>query len=99
MKKLFTLILVLVAFAINAKADDRTVITRIEVTSSDYESIVVAGGELKRPSISFTGGSPDPYYRLANFDQGSWRKRKGKIVGRKLTMACLRKAHGSLIIK
>ena len=78
MKKLFTLILVLVAFAINAKADDRTVITRIEVTSSDYESIVVAGGELKRPSISFTGGSPDPYYRLANFDQGSWRKKKGE---------------------
>ena len=74
MKRILTLIITLLAIAVGANADNRTVISLVEATSTDYATIAVLGASVEpHPTIQITTGAP------ANFMtyMGGWYKKTG----------------------
>lgn len=74
MKKLFTLLLALMAFSIGAQADNRTKISTVAGTSSDLATIPVVGESVEKdPTITVKKGAPA--YFTAEGSNGKWQKK------------------------
>ena len=74
MKRIITLIVALMTIAAGANADDRTVVSVVEATSTDYASICVVGASVSaQPTVQITKGAPAYFY----FYSGKWYKKKG----------------------
>lgn len=71
MKKLLTLIIALMAFAVGTSADNRTRISLVEGTSTNLTTIPVAGTSFRtKPTITVTKGAP-AYFCIDNAN-GWW---------------------------
>lgn len=74
MKKLFTLLLALMAFSIGAQADNCTKISLVEGTSPDLATIPVVGESVKtKPTVTLTSGSPARF--SISSTNGEWQKK------------------------
>ena len=72
MKRIITLIITLLSIATGANADNRTVISVVEATSTDYTSVCVVGASVKtKPTAQITKGAPAYFY------SGKWYKKTG----------------------
>lgn len=61
------------AYKVNAEEDNRIVVSTIEGTSSDINTIPVYGGEIKAPTFTMTSGQPAYFY---TWNEG-WQRKEG----------------------